>query len=165
MYRTSISKKFVEQTSLLNAGLYCDQTTECEPRLYTSHTTKMPSKPEPPALGDYLRRWPCRSYHWSASGQTNIRVGLIEQERRLDEQSRATHYTTAAIYGHRRAGVLTGVRAEGFSPLRRISDSMNPPRTLTRHGGTFLPHHKQITDRVSLTVIEGPCSHYLHALD
>lgn len=46
--------------------------------------------------------------------KVNIRVGFTEQKCGLDEQPGVTHYTAAATYGRRRAGVLTDVRGEGF---------------------------------------------------
>ncbi|KIX06145.1 uncharacterized protein Z518_04119 [Rhinocladiella mackenziei CBS 650.93] len=46
----------------------------------------------------------------------NIPVQIVELSNKLDEQPRATHYGTPAMYELRRAGVLEDLRTAGFLP-------------------------------------------------
>lgn len=48
--------------------------------------------------------------------QRGIPVHLIDQSDKLDEQPRATHYATPAMWELRRAGVTDDLRAAGFMP-------------------------------------------------
>lgn len=45
-----------------------------------------------------------------------IKVQIIDQSNKLDEQPRATHYAIPAMYELRRAGVVPDLRAAGFTP-------------------------------------------------
>lgn len=46
----------------------------------------------------------------------NVPVQVIDSNKSVPQQARATHYASPAVYELQRAGVLDEVRSEGFSP-------------------------------------------------